>query len=41
MTEIAEMVKMLNAVPPGQPGWSDFENICTKILSYLLVSFKG
>jgi hypothetical protein len=37
MTQIAEMVTILNAVPPGQPGWSEFEKICTKILTYLFV----
>jgi hypothetical protein len=37
MTQIAEMVKRLNAVPAGHAGWSDFEVICTEILTYLFV----
>lgn len=37
MTVIADMVNRLNAVPAGIAGWSDFENICTEILTYLFV----
>lgn len=37
MTQIADMVTRLNAVPPGRAGWSEFENICTEILTFLFV----
>lgn len=37
MTDIADMVNRLNAIPAGQAGWSDFESVCTEILTYLFV----
>lgn len=35
MSEIANFVARLNAIPPGRGGWGEFEEVCTEILSFL------
>ncbi|VVS94667.1 hypothetical protein [Desulfoluna spongiiphila] len=37
MTQISELVSRLNTIPAGQEGWSDFEVVCTEILTFLFV----
>jgi hypothetical protein len=37
MTNYNEFVRRLDACPCGIPGWSQFEDICTDILTYLFV----
>ncbi|MED5049292.1 hypothetical protein P9738_14905 [Bacillus siamensis] len=37
MSTVADLVARLNACPPGRSHWSEFENICVEILSYLFV----
>lgn len=37
MSTVADLVTRLNACPPGRSHWSEFENICVEILSYLFV----
>lgn len=37
MSTAADLVARINDCPPGRSHWSDFENICIEILSYLFV----
>lgn len=37
MSNIPDLVQRLHGCPDGNPGWSDFEDICTEILSFLFV----
>jgi hypothetical protein len=37
MPQINDLIKELDACPNGRSGWSQFEDICTRILEYLFV----
>jgi hypothetical protein len=37
MTKEAALIKKLEACPKGAPGWRQFEDICTEILTHLFV----
>lgn len=37
MRVVTDFVARLNAIPAGQPGWVQFENVCIEILTYLFV----
>jgi len=37
MNQVARLIKRLDKCPAGERGWSDFEKICTEILTLLFV----
>jgi hypothetical protein len=37
MDVVADLVKRLHSCPAGKAGWSEFENICVEVLTFLFV----
>ncbi len=37
MNQVTRLIKQLDNCPAGAKGWSDFEKICTDILTFLFV----
>ncbi|MBE7653456.1 hypothetical protein [Tenacibaculum finnmarkense] len=37
MSQVNDFIQRLDACPLGSPGWVQFENLCTEVLTYLFV----